>query len=431
MCGKLRAVRTPSFVDRGLRRDTVIVLACSLTFAASSSARASQVQAASPASETQPTAAERDEPEGELRANEEEESNFLFRYLESIFGMPDNPKESRFIGYPVLAYSPETDWEVGVSFLAVYYANDDPENRLSEVASYAFATLEGQFGLLVEHALYTDQDQWFILGEGKLQSFPLQYYGIGPDTPAEPQATVDELALLIRERLLYRLGGSLYVGPEISFDLIRGVRFNFAEGVERVLPNGAQGSLNVGAGIGLVFDTRRNVLNVRDGVFSELALLHYDRFWGSDFEFTVVESDTRYFIPINARDTLSFQLKGRFSSGDVPFNELSTLGGVSLMRGYYLGRFRDRHFLGAQIEYRLLPFPFFSDPFWRRFGGSLFLGSGTVFPGPDLPSLSDFVIAGGVGLRFLLFPEKDIYTRLDVAFTVEDPTFYLYIGEAF
>jgi len=38
---------------------------------------------------------------------------------------------------------------------------------------------------------------------------------------------------------------------------------------------------------------------------------------------------------------------------------------------------------------------------------------------------------GGAGLRFLLFPEKDIYTRIDYALTKEGSGFYFFIGEAF
>ena len=37
----------------------------------------------------------------------------------------------------------------------------------------------------------------------------------------------------------------------------------------------------------------------------------------------------------------------------------------------------------------------------------------------------------GAGLRFLLFPEKDIYTRLDFAITQEGSGVYFFIGEAF
>ena len=39
--------------------------------------------------------------------------------------------------------------------------------------------------------------------------------------------------------------------------------------------------------------------------------------------------------------------------------------------------------------------------------------------------------AGGAGIRYLLFPEKDIYTRVDVAFTQEGNGIYIFIGEAF
>ena len=54
-------------------------------------------------------------------------SNAVFRYLESVFGMPDDPAQARFIAYPVLGYAPETSWEFGVSGLLVYYAKDNPK----------------------------------------------------------------------------------------------------------------------------------------------------------------------------------------------------------------------------------------------------------------------------------------------------------------
>ena len=34
------------------------------------------------------------------------------------------------------------------------------------------------------------------------------------------------------------------------------------------------------------------------------------------------------------------------------------MGGESLMRGYYLGRYRDKNLLAGQVEYRILPFSF-------------------------------------------------------------------------
>ena len=95
------------------------------------------------------------------------------------------------------------------------------------------------------------------------------------------------------------------------------------------------------------------------------------------------------------------------------------------MRGYYLGRYRDDHLIAGQLEYRILPFTFS-----KRWGASVFLAAGQVFNKESF-QLKNFLPTGGAGLRFLVFPEKDIYTRVDVAFTQEGRGIYFFIGEAF
>jgi hypothetical protein len=97
-----------------------------------------------------------------------------------------------------------------------------------------------------------------------------------------------------------------------------------------------------------------------------------------------------------------------------------------LMRGYYVGRYRDKNLIAGQVEYRILPFSFS-----KRLGASAFLAAGQVFGDDHTFQWNQFLPTGGVGLRFLLFPEKDIYTRLDIAFTEEGHGFYVFIGEAF
>ena len=96
------------------------------------------------------------------------------------------------------------------------------------------------------------------------------------------------------------------------------------------------------------------------------------------------------------------------------------------MRGYYLGRFRDKNMVASQVEYRLLPFGFS-----KRIGGSIFFTAGQVFSEENKFKWNNFLPTGGAGLRFLVFPEKDIYTRLDISFTKEGSGVYLLIGEAF
>ena len=137
-------------------------------------------------------------------------------------------------------------------------------------------------------------------------------------------------------------------------------------------------------------------------------------------------SDNRFYIPVKSNNVLAFQILGQFTNGNPPFNLLSLMGGESLMRGYYLGRFRDKHLLASQIEYRLLPFSFS-----KRWGASIFFAAGEVFNSDQKFKFNKLLPTAGAGLRFLLFPEKDIYSRIDYAITGEGSGIYFFIGEAF
>lgn len=363
-----------------------------------------------------------------LSPGQAQQSNFLSRYISRLIYDTTDISRPQFLIYPTIAYAPETSWEFGLSSLYVYFANRDTTNRMSELNGFTFFTLENQYGLWFDHAIYTDRNKWFLLGRLRYQSFPLLYFGIGPASPSKYLARVDGKQLQIRERVLRKIYENIYVGFQLDYQRLSDVRFVPDSHEPLKEPLGSEGSGNLGFGLGLVYDTRHNVLNVRHGAFSELAIIQYDDTWGSDYSFTSLISDTRIYRPVNSRDVLAFQLLGEFKIGQVPFNQLALMGGENLMRGYYLGRYRDQNQLASQLEYRFLPLAL---GFSNRFGAAVFGGAGSVFNFQQGLSAKDFVFAGGAGLRFLLFPKRDIYTRLDVAFTSEGQGVYFFIGEAF
>ena len=360
---------------------------------------------------------------------EVESGNFLRRYIDRIMGENQDPTAPKFINYPTLAFSPETSWEMGISSLYVYSAKRDLSNRLSELKAFSFYTLENQYGLWLDHAVYTDGNKWFLYGRARYQSFPLFYYGVGRDSPSEVQSVIDGEYILLRERLLRETLPSLYVGLELDFQALNRVQYGGPSGASSdvAMPSvGAMGSANFGFGLGVLYDNIHNAMNPRDALYSELAFLSYRKGAGSDFDFTSYILDNRIYRPIKENTVLAAQLYGQFTQGNTPFNMLSLMGGESLMRGYYLGRYRDKNLVAGQVEYRILPFSFS-----KRFGASAFMAVGQVFGDDHAFQWKQFLPAGGAGLRFLLFPEKDIYTRLDVAFTQEGRGVYIFIGEAF
>ncbi len=353
--------------------------------------------------------------------------NLYHRYL----GDSVDESKPRFLAYPTIGYSPETTWEFGVSSVFVFSAhNDFKRNRLSEITAFGFYTLKHQYGIWSDHAIYTDLDKWFFLGRDRYQDFPLLYWGTGPNTREEEHIIVQGRYLLLRQRVLRKLAPNLFLGPEVDYQNLFRTRFEYPDqgGAFPVLPPGSGGSGNLGFGGALVYDDRHNYLNVRRGTFMELAMLRYSHAWGSDYSFYSALVDARlYRTPFAEKQTWATQVYGQFiPAGQAPFNQLSLLGNESLLCGYYTGRFRDRHYLAAQTEYRFLPFPFS-----KRFGGTVFAAAGVV--GPNFTTLvpKKAVWAAGGGLRFLILPKKDIFVRFDAGFTREGHGFYLFLGEAF
>lgn len=352
-------------------------------------------------------------------------SNVLLKYINKIINDTNDLSAPKFMNYPTLAFSPETNWEIGLSSLYIYSAKRDLKNRLSEIKAFTFYTLEKQYGIWLDHAIYTDKNTWFLFGRARYQSFPLMFHGIGAKSSLNPIARIDGNFTYFKERVLREILPNFYTGIEFDIQIMKGVSYKNT-GTSFLKPNGGNGSTNIGLGWGLVYNNIHNVLNPRKGVFSEWAFLNYNSEIGSDYHLTTLVSDNRFYIPIRKNNVLAFQILGQFTNGNPPFNLLSLMGGESLMRGFYLGRYRDNHMFASQIEYRMLPFSFA-----KRWGGSLFFAAGEVFSSVNEFKIKNLLPTAGAGLRFLLFPEKDIYTRLDFAVTQEGSGIYFFIGEAF
>ncbi len=346
------------------------------------------------------------------------------RYVNSMINDTSAKSEPKFIAYPIVAYAPETNLELGVSSLYVRYAKRDTNNRLSEINTFAFYTLAGQYGLVNEHAIYSDKNKWFVLGKLKTQSYPLSYWGIGAATPNIKLAKVDAFQFQFKERFLRKIVTNIYGGLELDYQQLSSVKFKPFDNQIVTLPYGYEGAKNFGVGTGLLYDNRHNVLNVRHGFFAEAAVLYYGLL--STHEFSTLSTDIRWFHPIRKRNVLAFQAISQVNFGHSPFNQLALMGGENMMRGYYLGRYRDNSLFALQGEYRMLPFSFA-----KRFGASVFASTGTVSSSIQNMNLSNFQVAGGAGIRFLIFPKKDVWTRIDVAFTKEGYGFYIFVGEAF
>ena len=195
----------------------------------------------------------------------------------------------------------------------------------------------------------------------------------------------------------------------------------------------------VSQGIGLVgrFDTRDNLISTLEGAFSEMTLTRYSSIFSGDFKFTKWTVDSRIFFDVNGKDVFAGQLFIEQNWGTPSFENMALMGGPFLMRGNFEGRFRDRAMWVVQGEYRLplgRPAYIYQEEkvkFWDRFGAVGFLGLGSVLNNLDEDVFNDVKVTGGVGLRFLLFPEERINIRVDAGFGTQTPAFYIFVRESF
>lgn len=357
---------------------------------------------------------------------QDKERSWLGRQAYRVLHDTTSVDQPSFTIYPTLAYAPETGVEIGASVLQLFRAKNDSLNRLSELQAFTFFTFNAQYGLWLDNAIYTDKEKWFILGRTRIQRFPMFYYGIGPTTANNGHAVVDGFNVVFKQRVLRKIANNVFIGPEIDLQSLSGVTFEQPEQGSFELPTGSGGSTNFGVGGALVYDSRHNVLNVRKGLFTELSFLHYRSSLRGNNGFNTVNVDIRSFHPLGKRNVLALQVMGIFQTGDVPFNQLALMGGDMMMRGFYTGRYRDKNMIAAQAEFRMLPFAFH-----ERFGAVLFASSAVVGPHIGEMSTGNLRTAGGVGVRYLLFPKKDIYLRFDIGFSSDGLSYYVFNGEAF
>ena len=159
----------------------------------------------------------------------------------------------------------------------------------------------------------------------------------------------------------------------------------------------------------LTFDSRNHAYCPDKGGLARFKFATFAPFMGSDFNFQVVELDLRKFIKTHPKHVLALQALGTFTFGDVPYRSLAALGGNSIMRGYYGGRYRDKMLIAVQAEYR---FPLF----WR-FSGVGFVSFGQVMDKFSTFSMANFHTAFGPGVRIMLLRKEKLNLRFDLGVT--------------
>lgn len=148
---------------------------------------------------------------------------------------------------------------------------------------------------------------------------------------------------------------------------------------------------------------------------------------GSDNDYVDTDFNFFYYYSFQENKILAINVAGGIAFGDVPFDGYQIYGVRNSLRGYEAGKYKGRHMIATQAEYRW--------KFYKKWGAVFFGGTGSVW-GNENNGEEEFerhwLPSAGLGLRFMVSEEKKINMRLDYAIGVDgNQGLYFGVMEAF
>lgn len=325
---------------------------------------------------------------------------------------------------PIVFYTPETGTAFGVALNVFRRPRGAAEDaRPSTITPLLIYTLKEQIVAVLSGQHYWDEEAQQIEAGVSYINFPDSFYGLGNDVddePAEDYTTENysfDLGYLRRVRGPLRAGASAVAGHARILEREPGGLLDAT-----VIP-GSEGGTVLGAGVVLDRDSRDHISYPSQGSWSRLEFQVFDAALGSDYDFRALRLESRRYFGLGSDRV--FALRGLIAhvDGEPPFQMLPSLGGDSLLRGYYGGRFRDRDLSAFEFEYRQL--------LRWRLGFAIFGGVGQVAHDPADFGIGEFHAAAGLGLRIQFLKSEKLNLRFDVGFAEDDGGSYISLGEAF
>jgi hypothetical protein len=355
--------------------------------------------------------------------------------------------KNSFLVAPIISKTPETNWAFAVASAYIFKTDrKDSALRTSTLPFGVTYTLNNQILAACAGNIFLPKEKYIVRWESSFSNFPDKFWGIGNynlDNSDYESYSFTQLYLSPQFHIKVKGTKASFIGFSWDYQQVFKVQYGkeYNPSADKFDPTsskytdgqsffdkdqvmGRQVYKISGPGFYYSFDNRNHAYVPDKGALLRIRFNIYSKYSGSDYNFRLLEIDYRKFVKTFGKQTLGIQMYTWNTFGDVPFRSLFALGGYNLMRGYYTGRFRDRMFLGGQVEYRM--------PIWWRFGAVAFAGLGQVAHNITDYKLEGFKYSIGSGLRFCILPKEKLNLRFDAAWgNYNTFNYYVILAESF
>lgn len=327
-------------------------------------------------------------------------------------------KKISILPVPAIGYSPETKTYIGAVTLFTFSNLKDTLTRSSNAKIEFNYTWNKQLILETGWNYFLPNEEWFTRGLLHYSKYPDLYYGIGYDTPESNEFSFQSNRLILNLDLLRNLKNDLFLGLGLNYTSYDKMKYLSDSLYYPELKN----ENNFGLKLIFLKDSRNNILSPSKGNYFEFNNV----FSFSSSFYVKTNVDYRHYLGFgkDKKHTLAGRFYHSGIFGDPPFYDYSKIGGDKYVRGYFLGRFREKNISSVQLEIR-------NHLFWRL-GIATFGGISMMYEKFAMIENESVKPNFGLGLRFLVDKKENTNLRIDYAVGANNQSgFYISFGESF
>ena len=376
--------------------------------------------AVAPVTERQDTATIQTEQQPDTVKKKKGLINWVLNYINNT---NKNKKHKKF-DFSVLPgphFSSDTGLGLGIIGMGLYRQDQrDTTTQMSDVAIFGDITTKSSYtiGIFGTHVFPYDKGR--IEYDVSANYFKEDFWGMGYDMGNEDsnEGMMKRWKIAAKANFLWQVADNLFIGPSLTYDYAHVNEIDRPELLEGMDTN----LWNMGLGLTVAYDTRDIITRPTRGVYATVTQLFHPKFMGSGYAYTTTDFRFDAYTRLWKGAVIGGDLRGTLNFGNPSWATMAMLGNSSTMRGYYKGRYRDKHKMEAQVELR--------QHIWKRNGIAVWAGVGTIFDKFSAIHFDRLLPNWGFGYRWEF--KKNSNIRLDYGFGKSGMQGFVFnINEAF
>jgi hypothetical protein len=335
---------------------------------------------------------------------------------------------------PAVGYTLQTRLAVILTGNIAFYTSNKAGTPLSVFNAAAYYTQNKQFTVPVQLSVWNRKGTFNLLGDWRYMKYPQSTFGLGSNSSLSNEDPLDYQYIRLYQYIVRKVAKNFSAGIGYNLD-------HYWKITERGLSNGTlsdfgkygTGSTATSSGYSmhLIFDSRANPINSRQGLLAFISYRDNVKWLGSNSNWQSLSTDIRKFISLgrSSKQVLGFWFYNwMILHGKPPYLDLPSTGWdrfTNTGRGFIQGRFRGNNMVYAESEYR------FNLTHNGLFGAVLFANAESFSDASSL-QLQKVQPAAGFGFRMKLNKKSDTNIAVDYGFGTQGMRgLFVNIGEVF